>query len=106
MYCVIALLVSFFFSSRRRHTICALVTGVQTCALPIFDADQNRYEGIAVVWFDSEADAAAFVTDPDYVAYALKDEPNFVDMDNFFAVFAREEEIGRASCRERVCLYV
>src|SRR3546814_7875469 len=24
-----------FFSSRRRHTICALVTGVQTCALPI-----------------------------------------------------------------------
>src|SRR3546814_8300601 len=27
---------SFFFSSRRRHTRCALVTGVQTCALPIF----------------------------------------------------------------------
>src|SRR3546814_7705790 len=28
-------MISFFFSSRRRHTICALVTGVQTCALPI-----------------------------------------------------------------------
>src|SRR3546814_8662653 len=28
------LVVYFFFSSRRRHTICALVTGVQTCALP------------------------------------------------------------------------
>src|SRR3546814_19738189 len=28
----------FFFSSRRRHTRCALVTGVQTCALPICDA--------------------------------------------------------------------
>src|SRR3546814_4922998 len=27
----------FFFSSRRRHTRCALVTGVQTCALPILD---------------------------------------------------------------------
>src|SRR3546814_9107617 len=27
---------SFFFSSRRRHTRCALVTGVQTCALPIY----------------------------------------------------------------------
>src|SRR3546814_2638353 len=26
---------TFFFSSRRRHTRCALVTGVQTCALPI-----------------------------------------------------------------------
>src|SRR3546814_5969630 len=28
-------LIFFFFSSRRRHTRCALVTGVQTCALPI-----------------------------------------------------------------------
>src|SRR3546814_3435061 len=30
-----AWLLVFFFSSRRRHTSCALVTGVQTCALPI-----------------------------------------------------------------------
>src|SRR3546814_10143652 len=29
----------FFFSSRRRHTSCALVTGVQTCALPIYFTD-------------------------------------------------------------------
>src|SRR3546814_10023092 len=29
-------LIGCFFSSRRRHTRCALVTGVQTCALPIF----------------------------------------------------------------------
>src|SRR3546814_9178379 len=29
----------FFFASRRRHTRCALVTGVQTCALPIFAVD-------------------------------------------------------------------
>src|SRR3546814_5063365 len=28
----------FFFASRRRHTRCALVTGVQTCALPIYVA--------------------------------------------------------------------
>src|SRR3546814_10874153 len=36
----------FFFSSRRRHTRCALVTGVQTCALPIscynLPTDNNR----------------------------------------------------------------
>src|SRR3546814_15708544 len=32
----------FFFSSRRRHTRCALVTGVQTCALPIWMMD-NLY---------------------------------------------------------------
>src|SRR3546814_11671055 len=33
---VVLVLFLFFFSSRRRHTRCALVTGVQTCALPIF----------------------------------------------------------------------
>src|SRR3546814_2649094 len=53
-FCVIALyafLYLFFFSSRRRHTRCALVTGVQTCALPIClekrlgsDADWDRAE--------------------------------------------------------------
>src|SRR3546814_10016024 len=33
---ICCLILSFvFFSSRRRHTRCALVTGVQTCALPI-----------------------------------------------------------------------
>src|SRR3546814_3503340 len=35
-YCEIV--IEFFFSSRRRHTRCALVTGVQTCALPILSA--------------------------------------------------------------------
>src|SRR3546814_9097946 len=44
----------FFCSSRRRHTRCALVTGVQTCALPIssnivleeivISDDNSRYE--------------------------------------------------------------
>src|SRR3546814_11604121 len=32
----------FFFSSTRRHTRCALVTGVQTCALPIFLVEDPR----------------------------------------------------------------
>src|SRR3546814_3988237 len=36
MFCLYRSVI-FFFSSRRRHTRCALVTGVQTCALPIFD---------------------------------------------------------------------
>src|SRR3546814_8775973 len=37
---------NFFFSSRRRHTRCALVTGVQTCALPISSdrEDESSYE--------------------------------------------------------------
>src|SRR3546814_2373974 len=33
---VVDVVLCFFFSSRRRHTRCALVTGVQTCALPIY----------------------------------------------------------------------
>src|SRR3546814_4263180 len=40
----------FFFSSRRRHTRCALVTGVQTCALPIF----SGIEGVQTITSRSE----------------------------------------------------
>src|SRR3546814_3184761 len=37
----------FFFSSRRRHTRCALVTGVQTCALPIWPLPHDRVYAVA-----------------------------------------------------------
>src|SRR3546814_1109276 len=33
----------YFFSSRRRHTRCALVTGVQTCALPISSNKKTNF---------------------------------------------------------------
>src|SRR3546814_2298731 len=39
------LLCFFFFSSRRRHTRCALVTGVQTCALPIYRMKSGGWPG-------------------------------------------------------------
>src|SRR3546814_2945620 len=43
----------FFFSSRRRHTRCALVTGVQTCALPIFgEGDRVVLATLAGVFAD------------------------------------------------------
>src|SRR3546814_9070396 len=50
MYVVLYIvLFVFFFSSRRRHTRCALVTGVQTCALPIwelhFDVQGEKLKG-------------------------------------------------------------
>src|SRR3546814_4935991 len=41
----------FFFSSRRRHTRCALVTGVQTCALPIL-ADPTQGSVAAKAWIN------------------------------------------------------
>src|SRR3546814_1563474 len=71
----------FFFSSRRRHTRCALVTGVQTCALPIC----CRKHG------SSRATSSA----PS--ASASRSRP---------AGGIDSGEIGRASCRERVYQYV
>src|SRR3546814_4503981 len=64
----------FFFSSRRRHTRCALVTGVQTCALPISpvprlarkqpeqhaqDQEPGKEQDQAEVEFDLRAHAAS-----------------------------------------------
>src|SRR3546814_9823473 len=50
--CVLAcyLLFFFFFSSRRRHTRCALVTGVQTCALPIYSSRASSSLGSSSTW--------------------------------------------------------
>src|SRR3546814_20431521 len=48
MCCCVTVLFVFFFSSRRRHTRCALVTGVQTCALPIFFVFEVHYLGKVV----------------------------------------------------------
>src|SRR3546814_10129355 len=44
----------FFFASRRRHTRCALVTGVQTCALPI-----SREHATAIRYLREEANKRA-----------------------------------------------
>src|SRR3546814_9043713 len=59
----------FLFSSRRRHTRCALVTGVQTCALPISEAgldvvvivrrDRQRPEAVLFQRGDGGEDVAA-----------------------------------------------
>src|SRR3546814_10386514 len=47
----------FFFSSRRRHTRCALVTGVQTCALPILAWNPADLPAGARVFLHADADA-------------------------------------------------
>src|SRR3546814_15800987 len=44
-YLYAVLVMFFFFSSRRRHTRCALVTGVQTCALPISPKRHDSLHG-------------------------------------------------------------
>src|SRR3546814_6597581 len=105
------MVVLFFFSSRRRHTRCALVTGVQTCALPIcgWSARRSRRDWRSVrygtLWFfplvGFGALQAAQIGAP---AAELGDVARTGDA----AGFADEafHEIGRASCRERVCQYV
>src|SRR3546814_10770713 len=91
---------NFFFSSRRRHTRCALVTGVQTCALPIY----------ALLDIYREAPAHPFVRKITLLP------PSSYHMTIFGGANDKPRErkswpadlpkIGRASCRERVCQYV
>src|SRR3546814_17214199 len=71
---------SCFFSSRRRHTRFALVTGVQTCALPILTT----------------------------VTYTITIELGLgqLPVGEIVVRFTVQQQIGRASCRERVCQYV
>src|SRR3546814_11834778 len=53
----------FFFSSRRRHTSCALVTGVQTCALPIYGVRVDRLCKTSLPDIYAIGDCAAHVND-------------------------------------------
>src|SRR3546814_3989724 len=87
----------FFFASRRRHTRCALVTGVQTCALPISVRAIPR-GGLRLAGDRGPAPAprrAHAVAVPD------SDGPRVGN-----ASRGPLDQIGRASCRERVCQYV
>src|SRR3546814_8561250 len=54
----------FFFSSRRRHTRCALVTGVQTCALPILATHRlGRRAGALAIAVIRDYDIRAFTSE-------------------------------------------
>src|SRR3546814_5830521 len=75
----------FFFSSRRRLTRCALVTGVQTCALPISVA--------------RELDVAS---GPGHLASSLRRSARIGGR----LPRVSRRQLGRPSCRERVCQYV
>src|SRR3546814_4377050 len=97
----------FFFSSRRRHTRCALVTGVQTCALPIFLASVRKTGKAMVVYEDNRtygagaeiaatiAEEAMFDLDGPIVRIAGPDVP---------AMRSEERRVGKecvSTCRSR-----
>src|SRR3546814_4643987 len=87
-----------FFSSRRRHTRCALVTGVQTCALPI----SKTLRSIDLAWKS--------VVVQQKTRTSTRSDSHLIVLPLHQAVahflFFEQAQIGRASCRERVCQYV
>src|SRR3546814_3631139 len=96
----VAFVFFFFFSSRRRHTRCALVTGVQTCALPIY-----RQE---VLSFDMGGTTAKLC----FIDHLRPQLSRSFEIAREYrnqkgsGIPVKIPEIGRASCRERVCQYV
>src|SRR3546814_7051185 len=94
----------FFFSSRRRHTRCALVTGVQTCALPICWRCPSRLAPATTPQPVEPGERYRDVSPPPQLPgdRAVETQPR----DAAAVGGPAGVEIGRASCRERVCQYV
>src|SRR3546814_3496180 len=96
----LSLLCVFFFSSRRRHTRCALVTGVQTCALPIFVV------AAGFVLFSLARGLFYFSQGHKAQMDGTVHENQVMQNKMMMARVKWQAKIGRASCRERVCKYV
>src|SRR3546814_2431760 len=70
-YVVVCYVSAFFVASRRRHTGCALVTGVQTCALPISGFSAFALSSaLSCAWSAAGALKAS--------AKAISDRPDFI----------------------------
>src|SRR3546814_1575981 len=99
--------IQFFFSSRRRHTRCALVTGVQTCALPISavprPAGSAVVEGLAMRI--AEGLVPPILQGVELLALDLGMLQAGASVKGEFEARLKGE-IGRAPCREGVCKYV
>src|SRR3546814_1898325 len=100
---------SFFFSSRRRHTRCALVTGVQTCALPICESTLETDKMVRTMGWRRVAERELPMLEPETRAalQSYADGVNqYLDNRSNSRIALEYTEIGRASCRERECRYV
>src|SRR3546814_11090642 len=94
--------VMFFFSSRRRHTRCALVTGVQTCALPILPVNGiGKFLAIGLNYADHAREAG--LEPPPEPIFFTKAISCLVGPNDDVMI---PREIGSASSSERVCQYV
>src|SRR3546814_5550058 len=104
--CKLVSYVFFFFSSRRRHTRCALVTGVQTCALPI--SKQTPVVIHRVIYGSLERFLGIYIehTGGAFPLWISPVTAVIIPISSEHIEYAQEIQIGRASCRERVCQYV
>src|SRR3546814_8126568 len=98
LYVMVIVFSYFFFSSRSRHTRCALVTGVQTCALPIcrlriVERQDRRLHRTPRV---SDRISTSPVSDARRRRHPVPSTRRYS---------GSRGEIGSASCRERVCQY-
>src|SRR3546814_8386973 len=88
----------FFVSSRRRHTGCALVIGVQTCALPIYGISFQPEE----VGLHGSAIAREDKVQSHLVGLVVRGAEGTTRKLGAIRECI-EPKIGRAACRERVC---
>src|SRR3546814_4755598 len=104
---LIGVSVCFFFSSRRRHTRFALGTGVQTCALPIF-IGAKRDEVVLTAGATESINLAfrGLLGEDDHVVIGATEHQAVSSAASQYSHSIAATEIGRASCRERVCQYV
>src|SRR3546814_18276840 len=100
----------FFFSSRRRHTRCALVTGVQTCALPISTlARSGMSQRVIAIGSDhagftlKEELRQTLAADGFAVLDLGTDGPASVDYPDFAAAVAGAVTSGRAELGVLIC---
>src|SRR3546814_5842946 len=102
----------FFFSSRRRHTRCALVTGVQTCALPIWTFELKYFftSGVGIIGGSGDGEGASSQAVKARIKALIdaKDARAILSDDTLVEMLRAEgfDQIGIASCRDRVCQYV
>src|SRR3546814_4628289 len=86
----------FFFSSRRRHTRCALVTGVQTCALPISGRVLAPGELIPAQVSDFIA-AQLGLTSDDLLLYAAREETRHEHLADLRRIYGYRSFSGRGA---------
>src|SRR3546814_8519702 len=109
MVTIICMLCIGFFSSRRRHTRCALVTGVQTCALLISSSDRLPVPPTGAADAGGRARMTRFtetIMEQGYAVAAIAALTMGMMAPAEAAALAHAAEIGRASGRGRVCQYV